>query len=346
MQDLLLRLKAVAGAAMVASLCCCFITGCAEDVTGGGDDTPEGVKLILESTDPFKVEKPAWIDNDRIIFSWNQGTPSEQLWTVKTSGGNPVKFIADNANRYTHPSYCAALNMVAYEVIEVGGFLGSNVWAAYVNGSVAGTKKQFSDYMVVGSAQYPVWGPDGNSMGYLTTSQADGPKFEAIELDDNTPPRTLQGTAEFLFGKGTGASRLAWYAPAGGDPFSGKVAFDKIPSVAINGTEIFYYDFATQNFVQLTSDASGDAANDQYPCWSPDGKYIVYSSDHRTAANPDSDFRRELYVVNVASRNVSRITTSGANETQPAWSPDGTKLAYVSDGDLFTLVIDTKFFPK
>jgi TolB protein len=40
----------------------------------------------------------------------------------------------------------------------------------------------------------------------------------------------------------------------------------------------------------------------------------------------------ELYVMNLSSRRVTRLTsTSHANESSPNWSPDGTQLAYVSD---------------
>jgi Tol biopolymer transport system component len=324
-----------------------LLTGCAEEVTGGKDDTPEGVRLILESTYPGAVDKPAWIGNDMIIFSWNQEEGPEQLWTIKLDGSNPVKFIADGAHRYLHPRYCPELNMVAYEVIAVGGFGGSNVWAAKVNGSVAGsTKKQYSNEAEVGSAQYPCWGPDGHSLGYLTVSYADGPGFEAIELDDNDPPRTLDGTFEYLFGKGFGASRPAWYAPSSEEPFSGKVAFDRIPPAAQGGTDIYYYDLDAETLVRVTSDATSDASNNRDACWSPDGRHIVYSSDHRTATNPDSDFRRELYVVSIASKTAVRLTVTGDNESQPAWSPDGAKIAYVSDGDLYVKDLDPAFLPQ
>lgn len=346
MPNMRYRLRTVLGATAAASLCCSLLTGCADEVTGRGDEIPEGVRLILASGEGGEVDRPAWIDDETLIFSWNLDPQIDQLWTVKLGGGNPVRFISDGANRYLNPSYSPALNMVAFEVIE-SNLGGSNVDAVTVNGPVAGSiRKRYASEELLVSARYPCWGPNGHSIGYLTTSQAEGPKFEAIELDDNIPPRQLEGAVEISLEKGKAASRPVWYAPSGGDPFSGKVAYDRIPSPALNGREIFYYDFATESFVHLTDEASADASEDMDPSWSPDGMHIVYSSDFSTSTDGNADFRRELYIVSIATRTVARLTRTGANESQPAWSPDGTKIAYISDGDLYTLEVDSRLLPE
>jgi Tol biopolymer transport system component len=337
MSDVSRRLRAVIEAAALVTVCCFLITGCADDISGSnGDGPPEGVNLILASGDGASIDRPAWIDEDTLIFSWNLDPPVDQLWTKKLSGGNPVRFSTNSSYRYLNPSYSPTLNMVAYEVIE-DQLTGSNVDATKLNGSV-GTR-YFAASPIL-SARFPGWGPDGNAIGYLTSHSAEGPKFEITELDDNNPPRALSNTTEVLFERASQPTRMAWYAPSGGEPFSGKVAFNRIPPSAQNGTEIYYYDFATDNFVHLTSEASGDGINDENPSWSPDGAHIVYSSFHSV------DFRRELYAVSVASKTAVRLTFTGADESDPAWSPDGKTIAYISDGDLYTKVIDRKFLPQ
>ena len=37
-----------------------------------------------------------------------------------------------------------------------------------------------------------------------------------------------------------------------------------------------------------------------------------------------------LYTFDIASRKVEQITTGDADDESPAWSPDGTRLAFVS----------------
>jgi Tol biopolymer transport system component len=58
------------------------------------------------------------------------------------------------------------------------------------------------------------------------------------------------------------------------------------------------------------------------------------------------DFRHELYAVSVATKAVGRLTRTGEDETDPAWSPDGSRIAYVSNGDLYVLVLDAALLPQ
>lgn len=86
--------------------------------------------------------------------------------------------------------------------------------------------------------------------------------------------------------------------------------------------------------------------------WSPDGSRIAYRADVRTEPEPESDLAprvtrsvryrqdghgwrgdsfRQLFVVEVESGKTHRLTGDEAEHGPPAWSPDGTKIAYLSD---------------
>jgi TolB protein len=61
---------------------------------------------------------------------------------------------------------------------------------------------------------------------------------------------------------------------------------------------------------------------DYQPDWSPDGKFIVFTSYQKDAL--------ELWLLDVDSGTVKQLTNGGAVNVEPRWSPDGKKLVFVS----------------
>ena len=67
-------------------------------------------------------------------------------------------------------------------------------------------------------------------------------------------------------------------------------------------------------------------AADTEPAWSPDGDRIAFTSNRRP--NADLVGGRDIHVVDVANRAVTRITGGRRSEFfRPAWLPDGRSLA-------------------
>lgn len=81
----------------------------------------------------------------------------------------------------------------------------------------------------------------------------------------------------------------------------------------------------------------GDAENGaSYPAWSPDGSQLVYSYGHSwLTSGVDADDETlnndlDLYVMNADGTGVRQITETEALEIGAVWSPDGSRLAYLS----------------
>ena len=64
--------------------------------------------------------------------------------------------------------------------------------------------------------------------------------------------------------------------------------------------------------------------------WSPDGRFIAYSCRKLVGKKYAFSTNTEIYIYNVATGETSVIDMKGGYDTDPVWSPDGRKLAWIS----------------
>ncbi|QNA46328.1 PKD domain-containing protein [Lacibacter sediminis] len=82
--------------------------------------------------------------------------------------------------------------------------------------------------------------------------------------------------------------------------------------------EIYKCNADGSNIIRLTN----NAATDDHPVWSPDGKLIAFVSDRSGYS--------ELYIMQADGSNVVQKTFLSRFCENPTWSPDGSKIAFAS----------------
>jgi TolB protein len=168
-----------------------------------------------------------------------------------------------------------------------------------------------------GSESWPVWSPDGTQLLYTVT----GPDDPGGEF----------GTVKTINVDGTGEQALA--DNAGWADWSP------------DGTRIVYTQTDPEQENLLIRVMDVDGGNDKTispeslrapnePTWSPDGTRIALSAAYGdpNSENP-ADWDYDLLVMNADGSDLEKVADLAGNEHYPpAWSPDGSKIAFTADG--------------
>jgi Tol biopolymer transport system component len=160
------------------------------------------------------------------------------------------------------------------------------------------------------SDYHPAWSPDGTRIAYAHSS--------AIGTD--------------IFVMSADGSRVTQLTNEAGD--------DHEMSWSPDGTKIAFTSNRHGDYDIFVMNADGTGAgkltdtptNDREPAWSPDGTRIAFSSGgsggHGSRTRTGN---YEIYVVNADGSGERKLTSDPADDQNPAWSPDGTKLAWRRD---------------
>jgi len=169
--------------------------------------------------------------------------------------------------------------------------------------------------------------PPGSGQGggqAETVTITEGTDLDAdLSPDQSTLIFGLQNGLWRMAGDGGQATRL-------NDPEQDFVRPDWSP----DGERIVFQGYTDNNYHILTMAPDGSDVqpltsgqyDDRGPVYSPDGTRIAFASDRND--DPTTKGNSNIWVLDIASGDLTQWTDDPESEYQPAWSPDGTRIAY------------------
>ena len=310
------------------------LTGLADncDVDGGANPRTVSVPGGNTAVTTFNVNCLQPLISGKIVFESNR-TGNFDLWAMDPDGSGLLNLTNTPGSDERHPHVSPDGLRIAFW----GDRDGSN------DIFVMGTDGSGVTNLTGGSASnfWPVWSPDGSSIAWSRRSggqtdvwvmNADGSSRRNITneptADDDSPSWSPDGSQiafvsnrggnvdlYIMSSDGSGsATRLTTdpgddFAPAWHPSDAATIMFTT--DRASNGLkgEIYLIDVNTLVETNLTNDPDSDFESD----WSPDGSKIALTSLR--------DGNAEIYTMDPDGSNQIRITSSGNEDGQAAWSP-------------------------
>jgi Tol biopolymer transport system component len=187
--------------------------------------------------------------------------------------------------------------------------------------------------------------PTGNRDIYIMNPDGTGRTAVAATVAQEREPAWSPNYTRLVFSRekiGAGGSQLNGLWTIGWDgsspvrvtthPADRAASWGKTNRIAFHSTrdnalttanEIYTINPDGTGLVRLTT----GAADDRDPVWSPDGTKIVFASD-RSVYSRTARGHMHLWVMNANGTGLKQLTSGNEDESQPAWSPDGTRIVY------------------
>ena len=310
---------------------------------------PDGTDLQKHTTGEFDYREPSYSpDGNKLVFSSDQGG-SYNVWEL-TLKIRELKQLTDNAGNEYLPSYAPDGKRIAY--------IATRPEASGLYVSEGG--KETLIWKTTATLGAPAWTKDGTALILQTVADgATSLVIKPISAETEPKVISATGEDVFLFRPSIAADGSIWYTADGAikhksadlsktekldwqatlslnrKPYTRKtylldnpkprpVKGIRAPVVSPDGKaivftalgDLYWLDIGTPTPKKLTDDMFIEAD----PCFSPDGRYLVFTSDRSGSIN--------LWARDLKTGQDRQLTNGSEEINTPTFSPDGKRLAY------------------
>jgi Tol biopolymer transport system component len=250
------------------------------------------------------------------------------IWTMAADGSDRVR-LTDHPAEDFDPSWSPDGSMIAFRSHRDGN---EEVYVMAADGSGQHNLSDSprSDYS-------PSWSPDGTMIAFASDRDGDPNEIYVMGPDGSNQVRITDnpGIDEYPTWS-PDSTRLAFHCTMGGVNPNGTGDFE-ICVVNLDGTGL-----------RRLTDTPGE--NTQ-PDWSPDGEWIVFESNRLgwpslpsitpAGYDPEAFGDEEVWVMRSDGSDQRNVTVNpAADESFPAWSPDGSWIVFSRYGQLRVVAPD------
>ncbi len=267
-----------------------------------GHMTPEVLLSLGRLTDPQLSPDGKTILYGVSYTSIEENRSVRNLFTIPVEGGEPVQLTMDGksiASARWSPEGDAVFFLQGGQLFKApykNGKLGKRVQLTQLENGI-------DDYLL---------SPDASQMLYVQAVHSD------VEVPADTDPLLSQAQAY--------ATENLMYRHW--DHWRTEIAHTFLASLG-NGTVTEGLDLLgpEEAFFELPNGPFSDIAD---LCWSPDGRYIAYACKKLSGKEYAFSTNTCIYIYCPLTGETSQVTFQGGYDTHPVWSPDGSRLLWLS----------------
>lgn len=249
---------------------------------------------------------------DEIIFRLGGGIPGiaeSQIFFVSKRSGNKEIWVMDydgeNQRQVTHQGTISLSPRISPDGSRLAfSSLTKSGWQILMYSMDLNRLVSFPHFG--GTNLSPAWSPDGSKLAFSSSRSGD-PDIYVVDSDGRNLKRLTNykmPDVSPVWNPKTG-SQIAWV--------SGRTDLPQIYIMESDGTN-----------VQKMTD-QGYAVS---PAWSPNGQFLAFSWVRHYG--PGAPGAWDIYLMDIASKQIVQLTHDGGRNDFPSWSPDGRHIVFQS----------------